>query len=441
MASSRRSIAHSRPRVILPRAARVLATALILWAGATSAVAQPPSPPPSRVDVGGQVRPFFEAFHDEEWGDTGVRDDRYGLLRLMLHADARVTERVRLFVEIKSGLVNGRQGPARPPDEDRLDLHQGFVDLRVAPGWSLVLGRQELAYGSSRLVSVREGPNVRLAFDGARVVWTAPAWRIDTFWMRPVETDPGVFDDAPDAMRGLWGVYAVRTRSSSSGVDVYYLGHRRRSAGYEQGRAREQRHSVGTRWWRLAAPGAVDYDVEAVWQGGTFGSGGIRAWTVASDTGYSFGPSGRVRASLRADVTSGDGDPRDRDLQTFHAMYPKGAYFGLIAPTGPANHRDVHPQVMVRLGARVEATADWLVLWRHSLHDGLYDMPGNLLRAGAASDARFVGHQPGVELSVALGPRTTATLNVATFVPGAFLRDTGNARRVGYVASWITYRF
>lgn len=415
---------------------------LLLLGGAARATAQTTDAPPPRLDVGGQVRPFFEAFRNEEWGDTGVRDDRYGLLRLMVHADVRVSDHVRVKAELKSGLVDGREGPRRPPDEDRLDLHQAFVDVRLASRWSLVVGRQELAYGSSRLIAVREGPNVRQAFDGARLVWTPRAWRVEAFWTRPVETDAGVFDDAPMAERGLWGVYAVRTLAGGhAGLDVYYLGARRRNARFEQGRARERRHSLGTRWWRLPAPGTLDYNVEAVWQGGRFGTGRIRAWTVASDTGYSFGADGRVRAGLRADVTSGDADPRDPDLQTFHAMYPKGAYFGLIAPTGPSNHRDLHPQVSARFGARVEATADWLVLWRHSLRDGLYDIPGNLLRAGATSDARFVGHQPGVEISVTLAPRTTATVNVATFVPGRFLRDTGNARRIGYVASWITYRF
>ncbi|BCS32605.1 alginate export family protein [Luteitalea sp. TBR-22] len=414
----------------------------LLLVGASHAPAQAPAPTPPRLDVGGEVRPFFEAFRNEEWGDTGVRDDRYGLLRLMVRADAHVSDRLRVKVELKSGLIGGREGPARVPDEDQLDLHQAFADVRLGRGWAVIVGRQELAYGSSRLVAVREGPNVRQSFDGVRLAWASAGWQVDAFWTRPVETDPGVFDDGTNDARGLWGVYAVRHRNRGrSGVDAYYLGARRRIAGYEQGRGRERRHSVGTRWWRRPGPGALDYNFEGVWQGGSFGAGRIRAWTVASDTGYTFGADGLVRAGLRADVTSGDADPRDPDLQTFNAMYPKGAYFGLIAPTGPSNHRDVHPQVTARIGPRIEATLDWLVLWRHSLRDGLYDIPGALLRAGATSDTRFVGHQPGLEVTVDLAPRTTATFNVATFVPGPFLRDTGHARHIGYFASWVTYRF
>jgi hypothetical protein len=48
------------------------------------------------------------------------------------------------------------------------------------------------------------------------------------------------------------------------------------------------RHSIGARLSRPVAetnPG-WDFDYEALWQFGRFGSANIRAWTVASETGY-----------------------------------------------------------------------------------------------------------------------------------------------------------
>ena len=52
---------------------------------------------------------------------------------------------------------------------------------------------------------------------------------------------------------------------------------------------------------------AWDFDYEGVAQFGTFGSDQIRAWTLASDTGYAlptlpFWP----RFSIKADISSGD---------------------------------------------------------------------------------------------------------------------------------------
>jgi len=70
----------------------------------------------------------------------------------------------------------------------------------------------------------------------------------------------------------------------------------------------------------------LDYNFEFVFQWGSFGGGDIRAWMVASDTGYTFRylPL-RPRIGLKADIASGDSDPNDRDLQTFNAMFSKGS--------------------------------------------------------------------------------------------------------------------
>ncbi|MGH9630016.1 MAG: alginate export family protein [Bryobacteraceae bacterium] len=52
-----------------------------------------------------------------------------------------------------------RKGGPRPADEDHLDVHQAFVDAGLWQSGSgsltLRLGRQEMAFGSLRLVSFR----------------------------------------------------------------------------------------------------------------------------------------------------------------------------------------------------------------------------------------------------------------------------------------------
>ena len=54
-------------------------------------------------------------------------------------------------------------------DRDGLDAQVLFVDVTPAEHWRLRLGRQELSFNpTQRFVSVREGPNIRQSFDGAR---------------------------------------------------------------------------------------------------------------------------------------------------------------------------------------------------------------------------------------------------------------------------------
>src|SRR5919202_1402755 len=124
------------------------------------------------LSIGGEVRERYERFGNPSWGQEPEDDNGYFLQRYMLHADFHLGARARFFVQIKSGLENGRRGGPRPTDEDRLDLNQAFFDLKFNFGKSrsLVLraGRQEMVFGSLRLVAEREPPNVRQSFDGLR---------------------------------------------------------------------------------------------------------------------------------------------------------------------------------------------------------------------------------------------------------------------------------
>ena len=302
-----------------------------------------------------------------------------------------------LYGELKSGIEAGRAGGPRASDEDRLDLHQAFVDLSFG-AVTVRAGRQELAFGSQRLVSFREGPNMRQSFDGGTVVVQRGRWRADGFGTRYVSTETGVFDDSSDTGRSLWGVYAVRSlaQDGTKGIDPYYLGYRRTAATFDQGRGRELRHSWGARLWKTSS--AIDYNFEAIIQTGRFADATIRAWAIASDTGHRIETApGRPRLALRANVTSGDRDRDDDRLGTFNPLFPRGGYFGLIASAGPSNEMDLHPLLTVNPRDDLTVTTGWLFFWRHRIDDGIYTTSGALLRSAEGTRSRFVGHSPGVE--------------------------------------------
>jgi hypothetical protein len=419
----------------------VLGLCLAMEAGVSAQVAiTRADDTPASISAGGQVRQQYERFANEEWGAETPDDNGYWLQRYMFHLDAQISRRLRLYGELKSGVEVGRAGGPRPPDEDRLDVHQAFFDVSLGAVTARV-GRQELAFGSQRLVAVREGPNIRQTFDGLDVVVLRGRWRVDGFGARYVSTEPGMFDDSSHIGRSLWGVYAVRSlnQGGTKGVDLYYLGYRREEATFDQGEGREVRHSWGARLWKTSGP--VDYNVEAVVQTGTFDNADIRAWTIASDTGYRINTAGQPRLGVRADITSGDRDRRDNRLGTFNPLFPKGAYFGLIASAGPANHLDVHPQVTMHLRDDLAMTASWLFFWRRQVDDGIYGIPGNVLRSGDGTRSRFVGQSPGLEAEWQMTEHLSFTGNASLFTAGPFIQESGPARTIAFVAGWATYRF
>lgn len=160
------------------------------------------------LSIGGEARERYEYFNRPNWGKD-PQDNGYFLQRYFLHGDLHMGENVRLFAQLQSILEDGRKGGPRPTDGDELDLHQAFLDLKLdfpADG-SLTLrsGRQELAYGSQRIISVREGPNVRQSFDGFRLMYRTGDVRIDGFATKPALTNQHAFDDGPDNNKAIWG--------------------------------------------------------------------------------------------------------------------------------------------------------------------------------------------------------------------------------------------
>ncbi len=91
---------------------------------------------------------------------------------------------------------------------------------------------------------------------------------MDGFATKPAQTRQYVFDDGPDNDKGLWGAYTVFPVPvlPEGNMDIYYIGLFRRQAQFDQGSARETRHSVGTRLWRTKKP--LDYNFEFVFQWG-----------------------------------------------------------------------------------------------------------------------------------------------------------------------------
>jgi hypothetical protein len=400
----------------------------------------------SWLTLGGEVREQYEYFDNANWGKGPQDDNGYLLQRYMIHADAHLGENFRFFTQFKSGLEDGRNGGPRPTDRDEFDVHQLFTDERVTFGNnnSLILriGRQEMSFGSQRLISVREFPNVRRSFDGLRATLHLNDWQIDAFATRPVEIEPGVFDDESSWHTTFWGLYAVAPFKLIPGgkVDLYYLGLDRDDATFDQGTAHERRHSVGTRLWGKHA--GWDWNFEFIYQFGTFGDGGISAWTAASDTGYTFAQAlWSPRLGLRADVTSGDRNPNDKDLQTFNPLFPKGAYFSDTGLIGPQNHIDMHPGIELHPARTITLNADMDFFWRESTHDGVYNIGQTVVRSDGNGGSSYVGSQANGKIEWRLQQHLTWTASYSHFFAGAFLHKNPPGKDVNYFSTWITFRF
>ena len=392
--------------------------------------------PAYRLSFGADLRLRYEYYEHPGLGLVLAEDD-YLLLRALTHVELALTSAFRLFVQLGSLWMVGEATEPGPLDEDRLDLQQGFAEARFETlRGALItrLGRQEIALGSQRLVSVRKGPNLRRSFDGLRVQWSSPYVRVDVLAMTTVRARREVFDDRPSFDEYLWGVYATLQRSPALGVDGYYLGLATDRRVRVEGVGAEHRHSFGVRIFGDVR--AFDYNVESVLQLGAIGEASIVAWTVATDTGVTARcEPWTLRVGARADVASGDRTPNDGRVETFDALFPKLKYFSESGLSSPANFFDVHPMLTVGV-ADVELSVGWDVFWRYTVADTVYGASGAPLVDASPSSGRFVGHELVTEITVALTAHTSMTGYYARFWVGPVLAAEG-ARSVHFLGSWL----
>jgi hypothetical protein len=397
------------------------------------------------LSFGGEWRERFESTENPDFGLEGVKQDDVLLHRFLLSADLHAGPAFRTFVQLGSHFQTGRTDGSQPTDENRLDLQQAFADLAppiaALEGLTLRGGRQEMSYGSSRLVSVREGPNVRRNFDGARTLYRAGERSLDAFLVRPVEIERGVLDDHGDDDQTFWGAYGVTPVPWVEGLhaDLYYLGLERDPSPFAAGIADEHRHTVGTRLWGEAA--AFDYNIELIYQLGEFGTQDIRAWGASSDLGVTLAAlPWKPRLGLKANIESGDDDPDDDRLGTFNPLFPNNAYFSEAALGAPMNDIDLHPNLSLQPTAGLELTLGWDVFWRQSRRDAVYDSALNPIPGTDTPDDRYVGWLATFDVEWQLSRHVELKANYTHFNVGDTLREAGGDD-VDFFMLSAAYRF
>jgi hypothetical protein len=417
------------------------------------------------LSLGGSARYRYELFNNNTFGAGPQDDTGYHLTRLFAHADLHVGPHLRGFVQLKSGMEDGRNGGPRPTDGDEFDLQQAFVDFRTtvprdwlhteaASSLTLRLGRQELIYGAQRLIGPLDWANVHRTFDGGKLTWDVPKVNtLDLLWVHPViiENEEPNSTDKNASIIGAYDTLSlpkVFGKDSGTKLEVYGLYLDRDNAVFpSEGPGDEQRMTLGVRF--SGAPKPFDFDIELDYQFGSYGDGDISAWAAAGEFGYTlaqapFSP----RPFLGFDTASGDGDPGDGDLGTFNQLYPTGhPHLGYIDAIGRQNILDARGGLEVTFlkdkphAKKVTLRAEHHVFWRQSTDDAVYNAGGGVTRADNGSDESYVGGETDLLLNWQIERHWSAYLGYSHFFPGDFIQDTGPSGDIDFVYAAIQFTF
>src|SRR5262249_26440385 len=138
--------------------------------------------------------------------------------------------------------------------------------------------------------------------------------------------------------------------------------------------------------------GNVDFDIEAMGQGGRIADKNIAAWAFGSISGYTFADlNWRPRIGLQVDAASGDSHSPGHSFGTFNPLFPNGYYFTLAGYTGYVNLIHVKPSLTLQPTNSVKILLAIAEQWRQTNSDAVYTVPNIALPGTAGRPGRYTG--------------------------------------------------
>ena len=397
------------------------------------------------LTLGGEYRIRLESFTNESYTSE---NDAYYSQRIDLHASLRLGQRIRFFGELYHGYTSGEN---RLIEDEEIDLHQGFLEVNLLSKGSssllVRLGRQEIGYGASRLIGIREGPNMRRSFDLAKVVYTKGKGSLNLIYGNELSYDFDAFDNQSNLFERssqnptIWGLYLKENFVGKPGnLDFYYFGFNTKTARFNDVVGEETRHSIGVRSY--GKMGRYSFNTELIYQFGELGESTISAYNFETDWKYVVIDAGwKPTLGLRLDFSSGDKSVGDGKIQTFNPMFVNPAIYSLAAVNTPANLTGFHPNLTINPAKGFSIYMDYALFYRTRGSDGLYTPPRFLLRESNGVDEKHIGDVIGLQANWEINRNISFDLRSSYFIAGKFIKATGDAENTFYVAPTMSFKF
>lgn len=323
--------------------------------------------------------------------------DTYGLWRVTPSLEMDLND-VQLMVQVIDAVSFGEELPPAIIDENRFDLLQYWGDVPLTAYGDGKLrfryGRQFLKYGSQHLVSDLPWANTYRNFEGGRLYYTSAAWNIDAFLVSPVNAVAGNVvrsrsRDIADQSQYFGGIYASYLEAPLGKIDLFWLW-------LDEQEPKDNRHdgllnTLGARYfgeWPVQEGESRlltwlwDLEGGGQWGRDNFVAGGPGLDVIAGYLSLSAGAT--VDAAPWKPTFkgifwygSGDRDPNDGRINTFHTLFPLGhSYWGQLDNLNGSNLLDYGLQCTVKPLKKLSFDVQYHWLNKASDRDFIYNITG-----------------------------------------------------------------
>lgn len=360
------------------------------------------------------------------------KDNVYELTRTRVYGDFWYRDIFRIYAEFINAQSFNQDLPPLAIDQYNPNFLNLFVDLKVAtlrdqPVY-LRGGRQELLYGSERLISPLAWANTQRTFQGAKAFWQNEKLSVDGFCVQPVIPSANSFASVnwQQVFSGLWGTYRP---IKGEVVDLYYLDLQDSTpiyVGANGVKGAENVSTVGSRWYGNKNDWL--WDTEGMLQFGRYSNQGILANAYTMGGGYNFS---KLPLSPKIwfyyDYASGDPNPGSGGVhRTFNQLFPFGHYyFGMMDNVGRQNINDINTKILFYPVKWMTTWVEYHVLRLDSPKDALYNSAGVATRIDPTGKAGIdVGDILTVVNNFTLDLHQNIYLQYSHLYAGDFLRRT-----------------
>lgn len=380
---------------------------------------------------------------------AGSRDN-FNLFRTRVYGDLMYRDDLRLFAEFITAESSAQTIPFAASDVGRADFLNLFVQAKLFTlndeGVYLRAGRQELLFGSQRLIAPSDWANVRRTFQGLRGSWQGKNFEQDLFVVQPVVPSTNSVSSVNDQQlfAGEWFKYRF---SKNVSLDAYYLyfenGVPTAATGSDGVRGGYGVHTLGGRF--VGERNGLLWDFENAIQFGRYANqqtvAGMSVWGL----GWYF-KNAPMSPTVWAyyDYASGDSNPGQGDRHsTFNTLFPFGhTYYAGLDAFGRQNLNDFHLEFSFFPRNWVRFQGGYHVLNLDQAKDALYSTSGGVVRQDLTGRA---GTDVGTALSGALqfhlDNHQMVLVQYSHLFSGEFIRRTAVNRDAAkdLSALWVQY--
>lgn len=394
----------------------------------------------ANVDV--EFRHRFEYQDDLDFNGSVDDTTGFNLYRTRLNIAFLPVENFKLFSQFQDARIANSDFENKTTYENYMDVRQLYLEASNLfsldevnlSKFGIRGGRQELSYGTQRLLGGFNWSNIAQTFDAGKIMLTFEDYKLNADIFGGTKTQTKSPEEADDLYDGtskdiIGGYYAAYKGIENMTVENYLIRRKtNKNISFGPSGSRElDEYTFGGRIVGKVPDHRLDYEVEVAKQWGDFDYFDIDAMMTVVIVGYTLDHAWNPRLAFEFDYGSGDNDTSDETRRTFDNLFPTNhLFYGYMDRVSLQNLNDYSFQLSVSPTKKLKLETSLHLIYLDTAKDSLYNAARGVTRTatGAGIDTH-VGNELDFLAKYKACDYADILAGYSHFFAGDYLKDSG----------------